>query len=275
MPLVISQDLVVSESLEATQLGLPVFGWHNVVAVSTVSAETADSLYPVSNLANPSTVLKWKAGDTTAQSITVSISPADAQDWNYVGIARHNLGSEQISVTIETGDPEDPTILVQENLLADDKPAIFRFETTPLQVLRVKLGASSGDPASIAVLYVGKLLVMERGFPVDQPFTPLPFGRRSEITNARAEAGDFLGRIVLNEFTNGRASFAHLTPDWYRAYFDPFVAASKETPFFYAWKADDYPAEVGFAWMTNDPVPEIDLATGRFKVDLEMGGIVR
>ncbi|HEY0220024.1 MAG TPA: hypothetical protein VGC26_09720, partial [Afipia sp.] len=46
-----------------------------------------------------------------------------------------------------------------------------------------------------------------------------------------------------------------ITPAWYRANMDPFLAAAKETPFFFAWRPNTYPREVGFCWLTDDPMP--------------------
>lgn len=54
--------IVLSASLAASltqdQKNLPIVGYNNIVTFNTVSADTEDGLYPASNLANPSTVLR-------------------------------------------------------------------------------------------------------------------------------------------------------------------------------------------------------------------------
>jgi hypothetical protein len=97
----------------------------------------------------------------------------------------------------------------------------------------------------------------------------------AKITNARSESGNFLGRIVINEMTETSVSMQNLTPDWYRSQLDPFIRASKETPFFFAWRPGDYPNEVGYAWITDDPQPSNQRSNGMMQIDFQMRGIVR
>jgi hypothetical protein len=128
-------------------------------------------------------------------------------------------------------------------------------------------------PPTIAVVYAGALLVLQRRIYVGH--TPIPYGRSAKITNGRSESGNFLGRIVLNEKTQSAVKMQNLTPAWYRQHLDPFIAASKEAPFFFAWRPLSYPREVGYAWMTNDPQPSNARANGMMQIDLQMTGIAQ
>ena len=48
-------------------------------------------------------------------------------------------------------------------------------------------------------------------------------------------------------------------PDsWYRDNIDPMLTAQPRRPFFFAWDPQNFPREVGYAWLTNNPVPVID-----------------
>ena len=147
---------------------------------------------------------------------------------------------------------------------------MLRFEPDAYVSIRIRLQPGSAAPTA-AVVYVGKLLVLQRR--IHGGHTPINYGRTTKVTNARSENGSFLGRIVLAEVTTTSVSLQNLTPDWYRTYFDPFVTAAREQPFFWAWRPSDYPAECGFAWLTNDPVPTNHLANGMMQVSFEMGGI--
>jgi hypothetical protein len=128
------------------------------------------------------------------------------------------------------------------------------------------------EAPTAAVLYTGALLVLQRRIYVGH--TPITMGRTSKITNARSESGNFLGRIVLNEMTETSVSIQNLTPDWYRSQLDPFIRASKETPFFFAWRPGDYANEVGYAWITDDPQPSNQRSNGMMQIDFQMRGIV-
>ena len=103
--------------------------------------------------------------------------------------------------------------------------------------------------------------------------TPIPYGRESRVTTGVSESGNFLGRIVLGESLETSVDLQNMTPAWYRAEMDPFIAASKEAPFFFAWRPDSYPRETGYAWMTNNPKPSNQRSNGMMQISLSMGGI--
>lgn len=274
--IIISNDLVLATT-EETSPNSPVIGWQNLVTTLNVTASSEDASFPAINLANPITapVARWQATTTGAQTITFSIN--SIADVDYVAIARHNLGSGQIPITIEGsidgGSASGWFELVQEVLLPNDAPAIFRFVPQSLTDVRIVLGAggSGGDPAEIAVAYVGKLLLLQRRIYVGH--TPINYGRSAKIVSGKTEAGDFLGRIVISEETATAVELQNLTPAWYRSTLDPFVVASKEIPFFFAWRPGDYPNEVGFAWMMNDPQPKNQRPNGMMNIDFQMSGI--
>jgi hypothetical protein len=162
--------------------------------------------------------------------------------------------------------------IVQETLLGDDTPALFRFTPQPLAAVRMRLGAGLAIPRA-AVFYAGKLTVLQRRIYVGH--TPLPYGRATNITNGRSESGNFMGRIVTGSRTQTSVHLANLTPAWYRTELEPFLQAAQEAPFFFAWRPSSYPREVGYAWLTNDPQPSNQRSNGMMQVELQMAGIVR
>jgi hypothetical protein len=44
-------------------------------------------------------------------------------------------------------------------------------------------------------------------------------------------------------------------------------------PFFFAWSPLTYPDEVGYAWVTNDPQPQINEPTGEIDISLQLGAV--
>lgn len=277
--IVISEELVLSASSsdEEEHPNSPLIGWHNLITVSNIIASSEEENYPVINLANPITsiISRWKAADDGAQTIDVEIN--SLLEIDYVAIARHNLGSTQRPITVfgsDGGGSPDWHEVVQESLLPSNDPAtIFRFDPQSLTDLRFSIGEPSGgsgfDPAEIAVMYVGKLLPLERRIYVDH--TPINYGRSDKVVNGETEAGDFLGQIVTSEMLETGVQLQNLTPNWYRSKLDPFIQSKK--PFFFAWRPGDYPDEVGFAWMTNKPQPRNQRPNGMMMIDLQMRGI--
>lgn len=269
--IIISSSVVLSPTEEFGSNN-PVIGIDNLVTVDNVTAETEAAGYPITNVANPITSpgARWRANDTTEQAVSVVVNTVEEID--YIAVARHNFGSAQIPVTVEgsTDGGMGWSELVAETLLADDAPAIFRFDPQALTNIRLVLGEGD-EAAEIAVLYTGKLLILQRRVYVGH--TPITYGRSTTIVNGKSEGGDFLGRIVTSEQRSTSVDLKNITPAWYRQSMDPFIEASKDTPFFFAWRPGDYPNEVGFCWMTNEPQPQNARPNGMMNIQMQMTGI--
>jgi hypothetical protein len=270
--LVISQNLVLSEAEAALDPNCPLIAWENVITAAGITAESEDPDYPASNLANALThsQAQWRSATTAVQKITFTISSVDPID--SLCIAGHNFGTAEAAITI--GYYDGSLVwheLVEEMMPADDKPLMFRFTEQSLSSITIALAASSQTPRA-AVVYVGKLLVVERRLYVGH--TPLPYARKVTAVNGRSEAGNYLGRIVLQRARETTIPFQLISPEFYREKMDGFLAAATEdTPFFFAWRPDDYPLEVGFCWLTDDPMPVPTAPSNRIAFDLKVGGI--
>lgn len=275
MTTVISSSLVLSGALIGDDVNEnnPIIGYQNLVTDSNISATSGASGYPVSNLANVSTFLRWKASVVTQQYITILLDTPD--DIDYLAVARHNFGSNGNVVSVEglndaTSSPTDWFELVGETLLADDSAVIFRFTPQPLLAIRLRIQAGTAA-AFAAVMYVGKLLILQRRIYVGH--TPVIYGRSQSLANHMSINGEFLGRIVLSEKIGSEVEMKNLTPGWYRAYMEPFLLAARDQPFFFGWRPGDYPYESGFVWLTADPKPSNQLPNGMMQVQLSMAGI--
>jgi hypothetical protein len=270
--LVISSAVVLADVADGLSLNHPLIGWHNVVTSLTIDATSEEANYPPSNLANPATHLEWRATSTSEQYLTISTNYLDEID--YVGIVGHNFWSAEIPVSIGYFDTSSPPVwvdLVEDVMLPDDGPAIFRFTAQPLATVEVRLGAGS-DEARAAVVYVGKLLVIERKIYVGH--TPMPDGIKSSVVNGRSESGKFLGRIQTGEWRESTIPMSLVSPDWFRTFMRPFLRDGKNLPFFFAWRPEDYPFEVGYGWMTDDPVPAPVGPSNLIAFDIKVSGVV-
>lgn len=278
MAVVISNSLTLADVISGggvINADNPIIGYQSRVTASNISATTEDLDFPASNMGNVSTALRWLglvSSPAEDEYITVNVGTAELCD--YIGIARHNFGTAQITVSVEALDedasPDEWIEIVQEFIPANDQPIIMRFTPQALSQVRIRLQPGSAAPTA-AVVYVGALLVVQRRIYVGH--TPSNFGRSSKVINARSENGSFLGRIVLNEMVKTQVSVENLTPSWYRSYFDPFVTAAREDPFFFAWRPGAYPNECAFAWLTNDPKPSNQSPNGLMEVSFELSGI--
>lgn len=265
--IVISQSVVLGALVQA-DLNSPVFGWHNIVSESTIAADVEQPGYPATNLATVNTWQMWRAA--TAADVTFLVDSDGLVELDYVALAKHNLGSGQYTVTVYTTLGVGWTQVAQF-IPATNSPILVRFPKGLYSQIRVDITSGSQAPY-IAVMYVGELLVSERRIYVGH--SPITLNRRSDILSGRSEAGNFLGRVVLQERNQTAVALNNLTPLWYREKFQPYVLAAIDQPFFFAWRPLSYPEEVGYAWLTDDPSPTNQSPNGMMQVGLNMTGII-
>jgi hypothetical protein len=253
----------------------PVIGYEQLVTIGNIETRTEEEDYPATNLANPSTNLKWKGVlDSPIENEYIAINVNTELLVDYVAIARHNFGSGEMLVSLWTEDGEAPggyRELVTVFAPTDDSPLLMRFTPQAATRLIVWVTPSGAAAPEAAVVYVGRLFVLPRRVYVG--YTPLPLGRKSSIVNGRSESGDFLGRVVLSETLSSSLSLNNLDPAWVREYLNPFILSAVESPFFFAWRPGGYPDETAFAWLTSDPKPKNAMANGFMTVSLDMTGV--
>jgi len=267
--IVVSSAVVLVDGAGANA-NSPVFGIHTIVTISNVAADGADTGHPVTNVANPATHNYWLGEDNSAQNLTVITGYED--DLDYVGVAGHNFGTDAIAVKIQ-GQYEDGgawSDLSTEFLPADDRPIIFRFDPQSLYGARLVM-ATGAAPPRVAVLYVGKLLVMQRRVYVGH--APINYAGAVEATNGLSESGQFLGRIVTGETYGTAFNFDNVNAAWFRTYMAPFLQTAKQEPFFFAWRPGTYPLETAYGWLTQPPRPTNSRGNGMMAIELQIGGL--
>jgi hypothetical protein len=271
--IIIASNIVLSGDEAALSLDHPIIGWSTA---TSAAADSEDSNNPASNMQNPATHLFWRAGAPDSPPATyIYITLAGYNDnFDYVAIARHNLGTNSTPIAIGYFDSNSPFSfipLIGDTILPDDGPTLFRFAEQGTNHIVIRLTPGGFTP-QIAVAYGGKLLVLPRK--VYQGFAPINHSRVAKVTNGRSEAGNFLGRIVLQEFVKDTMPLSLIDPTYFRDHITQFLTASKESPFFIAWRPQTYPTEVGYCHMTNDPVPINEAPHGLIGMQLEMTGII-
>lgn len=274
MSVYVSSSFVLVGDEAGLSLDHPVIGWDNIVTTTNIATTSDLTGYPRTNLANPATHLKWKA--VTTDDYYISVLFNGRTDIDYVGIAKHNFGSAGIAVSLgyNIGSPAVWHEVVAEYIPANDEPILLRFkQPVDSAYIQIKLRSVAGSaPAEAAVVYVGKLLVLPRK--IYQGLTPINYGRVARATNGKSESGNFLGRIVTQEFVQTKIPLSLISPDYYRDHIDAFLNACQEVPFFFSWRPQSYPHEVGYCFMTNDPVPVNEAPHGLISIALEMTGVV-
>ena len=280
MTVVISSELVVSSQSQSSggvtfNANNGIMGWINYVLPSNIQADSADPLFPIMQVANPSTYLYWLSTSMSMQRIIFTDNFENLLD--YVGIAGHNFGSGACGVKIEVATDIDSsgdydwTDVTSEVIPADDTPMMFRF--TPAHYLAVSITLFPNDELPrIAVIYVGKLTIIERRMYVGHRI--INYNTNANIVTGRSETGIFLGRINLGEFNETQIEFKNMTPQFYRSDLEPFRKEGIIRPFFFAWRPSSYPLEVGYCWAMSDMMVQNSVPNGFMTASLNVQGIV-
>lgn len=268
--IVISSSVVLSATqAETVDARNPRICYHNVVRADNVFADEQTDDEPAVNVANPATYLLWRGETTAEQSIAVNLN--SAVEVNYFAIAKHNLGSSGAAVVFQSStDGATWTDVTSPQVLSSDNVLIHEFDLVFASYFRLLITPGS-EPPAIAVLYIGRTLVLQRRIYVGH--TPLPFGRKTTISSGRSESGQFLGRVMRREFLETSVDLQNLTPMWYREYLDPFFQAARTDAFFWSWRPQQYPDESGYAWLTSDPKVSNQRPNGMMQASFSMQGL--
>lgn len=245
-------------------------GYESIAPDSTITASTEATGYEAANVADGLTWDFWRPldGDTAAW---IAFDYGSLVSVDYVGIAVHNLGSIGASVTVQAyigGMWQD----VHEFTPTSDAPLMALFEALEAQEWRLVLsGYTAYDTPSIGVVNIGTAMRFQRNIYVGH--TPITMGRNTNIKPNLSNTGQFLGRSVERRGAQTNIALNNLTPDWYRETFEPFAQYAITGAFFWMWRPDDYPEEVGYVWTTTDIIPSNQRNNGMMSVSFKVEGI--
>ena len=221
-------------------------------------------------------------GATGSSTGGCDITFNDSQLIGYVAIAAHNFREIEkyravlvyITVYFTNGDIE---IFTFSNTDANaNKPLseILFFEledkSKAVDSIEIRYPVIDQIPTEIGVLFTGQLMIMER--PIYAGHSPAQLSDDVVFTNSMSSNGNFIGRTIESQSYKTSYSWRHLTPDWYRSTFQPFVEYAKEKPFFIQWRPDLFPDEVIYCWTTKDIKPTnmgVGLGLMQVKIDVE------
>ena len=266
--IVTSQNLVILSDEDFNE-NSPLIGYINYVTIANIAAENSDAEFPVTNLANSNTLLRWQAADTTEQVITVTLNGSEPVD--YIGLARHNLGSVQAHVSVEVDYSGSWTEVIPEHVFGSDDPLIFRFEKETYDGVRIRIKSATAVP-TIAVMYCGELTPVQRR--IHNGHTPINLARLRDRRTGMSDTGEFLGTIIVGGKSSTTISLPFLTAAWYRSVFNVFARATEGEAWFFAWRPQDYPLEVGYVWRVGDVIPKNDKSNGMMTVSMNVAGII-
>lgn len=260
MAIFISSGLTLSPAVSPNY---GIIGYKNYATTTNLSATSETAQNPVTNMANPATAYRWEASSNASQVLTINTS---GQDIDYIGIARHNLDQQGLTMTVKY----DGVEVIPASGVSSKQAIIFLTQLAAPNTVTIEIDGATTAP-SIAVLYVGLSIRLQRNIYVGH--TPITYGRDRVAINGVSENGQYLGEIVVRETNSTSVNLQNLTPDWYRSTLDPFFALSPRVPCFWAWRPDGYPDEVSYCWVEGNPRPTNQRSNGMMEVSWNFKGV--
>lgn len=238
--------------------------YENIFESATiVDSPTTESGFPASALQNPLTYESYKPTLASYSSgapffipvpADIIFDTGDGVKANCLGIAAHTLGSTQTLVTYSVASAlAGPYTDIHEFIPGDDKPIMILHDEVEGRYWRIRLEPTPGLQPQISVAYAGLCLEMQRA--IYGSHSPITLSRVTAVRPNVSETGHWLGRSIIRKGLKSDFSWQHLTPDWYRLKFDPFVEAALIRPWFIAWRPETYPDEVAYCWTGQDIRP--------------------
>ena len=268
MAVVFSNDLVLAAQQGVVQpLTHARIMYHNLVPDSTVTGTTQVAGFEADAVKSYSTYDRWLPESVPA---TLTIDLGSTKDVDYIFIASHSLGSSGAAIIPEASpDSVTWTAVAAERIPGDNNAIAFLFDEISVRYLRIRITSSLTVPR-IGVVMAGVALAMQR--PIYGGHSPITLSRQTEIRPTKSEGGQWLGRSVVRKGFSANYSWRHLTADWYREFFDPFVKQARFQPFGIAWRPETYPEEVAYVWTDSDIVPSNMGVRNYMQVDFSVTG---
>lgn len=223
-----------------------VIAYDNVFARGTLTASSSPAGGEAENAVDGLTWDYWQPSGAGPHTLTVDLGAAESVD--YLALHAQNLATSLGSITLErSADGMAWTTVSGPHSPTDTAPLLFLFEAVSYRYYRVTM---TGSVSQLGVLQAGARLTLPEGIFVGE--SPASLNPRNEIMNSTSEGGQFLGRSLIrtgvtNSIKQDRVSQEFARNDW-----QAFADHAQLMPFFYAWRVDDYPLEVMYAWSRGD-----------------------
>jgi hypothetical protein len=263
MSAVITKNLVLGQNVLTTNGNAGVLGYQNAANFGNITATSETTNNPVTNMINPATAFSWQASSNADQTITIN---TDGSQIDFIGIARHNLDQEGLTVTVKF----NTSVVVPQQPVTNEQVVMYVVSSATPGTVTIEIEGAT-DPATIAVLYVGKAVKFERNIYVGH--TPITMAREIDEIAGVSQSGEYLGNVVKNSTRMNQVSLTNLTPAWYRQNLDPYFAQSPRVPAFFAWRPLSYPTEVGYVWLEGNPKPVNQRGNGMMEMSWQFKGI--
>lgn len=226
----------------------------------TITATSAAAGFAAANALPPRTDKAWRPSGSGSQVWTQTFTAA--RTVSFVGIAKHDLGTQTATVNVQYSDDAGATWTSFPGTNyspTTDAPILFLLDPISVDAVRLQFTSATAPP-TISVIAVGETDEWPQRFEwIGQPITE---GDRIGFENQTTITGNWIGRTKVDDGLSFDLTMNHASEAWRAGAFADFKAHAngEGATFFVAARPDDYPNEVAYAWLTDTARAERGIA---------------
>lgn len=263
---VASDNFILVDAFQPPTPGLARLAYDNAIERSSVTATSAEALRPASNLKSRDTYQTWRAEDSEPIVTALFAAP---ELINYVGIARHNLGSLGTTALVEIETAGDGWLEVAVLTPSYDSPLMVPIAETLAVGLRVSFFGY--EIPTLAVLMAGRAVIMER--PLRATMQPVFGSRQTTISPQISELGQVLGSIVVRSGVNVAPTWSNLSREFYNSTLRFLAREMPGRVIMLMWQPLEHPDEVVFGTVSGDPTIAHIPRSSRYSFGFSLAGV--
>ena len=220
--------------------------------LDTLTVEQADAAQDAELALDYKQSTQWDISSYNSVSFWVELT--EAQPGHFIGIVGHNLGSQGITVAVESkalvGDSWESRLAA--TAISDDHAKLLAFDSNATHAFWRVTFAGDNIQTYITHISLGQLLNLPAAY---APITP------PGIVQNRSQAFGAIDKHYLGKRTrNDPIKLSITVKNLPLGQFDSLTLSMSElltqAPFFYAWNETDYPNECFYCWAEKGaPLP--------------------
>ena len=250
----------------------PMVLFDNMFTTGTVSASTAVSGYPGSNVGTETTYDYWQP---TVIPSNVSTDMGVATSADSCAIIAHTLGSSGATAVLQHSPDNSTWTTVQSVTPTDDSPILILFTSISKRYWRVRISAATTTPV-IGNIVLGQKFVFPGG--VMPPYTPIWQAQTVDLLVAKSLGGQFLGNRVLRQGAETSINLVSFTRTFAEVDLQPFKSwYNGGHAFVWASGPSVFTKDVGYVWRKSgaEMRPTFNETGNWVKVSMEVEGYVQ
>jgi len=270
MPIFITDFMLLTDEVEGitSNPNSPRIGIQNSAGRGTIFASPTElPSNPAWLTSTSSTAERFKTSPSTYNLWVANVNGAIC---DYVGIAATKVtAGSQVDVKIV----RDGVLISVYGpaIVLDESPIFIMFEAGEVETVAITYTKTEPFSIEIGIVNVGKTVFLPRNIYVGH--TPIKYGRQPSTLVSMSDNMNFLGHVNTGTTLSSSVSMSNIPPDFYRKYiYTSFQIPAETNPFFWAWRPQSYPKEVGFCWLSGRFDVSNESPNGFMSIGFSMAG---